>query len=474
MHLMTAALIALLACSDKEPAPAEDTAPGGGGGGDTALSDEDGDGDGYSPADGDCDDGDPTINPGQPEEQCDGIDQNCDGVDLDDVDGDGYRCEGAGGDDCDDYDPAVNPGAEDICGDGVDVNCDGDTECDCDGDSYEGALCGGDDCDDGDPAIYPWAPDDCYDGIDADCNGVDDYDCDGDGYASADYGGDDCDDANYLNYPGAEEICYDGMDNDCSADTPDCDCDGDGAEAETCGGDDCDDSLDTVYAGATEAYADNLDNDCDSEVDEGAYCHPYAPLTNITTGANKVYDVVYDGNILTETVSPSSYDPKTGEAVLERQWSGALSYDFTEYWNCAEDEVALEGWDASVYGIPLFTITFGSPRVDLVASEDLLDGASWSYSYLADDPAFGTMWQVEGELAAEGLETISVGAGTFEALVLTNTYTLTNSLGGSFDRSGVVRMYYVEHLGLVYSEDVTDEGAVFETRELSSYTEFYP
>jgi uncharacterized protein (UPF0297 family) len=41
----------------------------------------DADGDGFSPADGDCNDSDPTIHPGAIEIQCDNIDQNCDGSD---------------------------------------------------------------------------------------------------------------------------------------------------------------------------------------------------------------------------------------------------------------------------------------------------------------------------------------------------------------------------------------------------------
>ncbi len=125
----------------------------------------DGDGDGFSPEGGscgpvDCDDRDPTVNPGAEESCSDGLDNNCNGlVDADDpgavgcpvsalcsdLDGDGFSFEGGfcGPADCDDGDAAINPGAAEACSDGFDNDCDGladgaDTECD--GSDCIGAL----------------------------------------------------------------------------------------------------------------------------------------------------------------------------------------------------------------------------------------------------------------------------------------------------------------------------------------------
>ena len=150
------------------------------------------DGDGLSVADGDCDDGDATNFPGNPE-VCDGRDNDCDDLEDEDllfetwfrdVDGDGtgdprtavHRCDGAPpgrwvplGIDCDDRDPHRHPGAAEEC-DQKDNDCDGEIpldEVDADGDGL--SVCQGD-CDDEISAVYPGAIETC-DGIDEDCDG---------------------------------------------------------------------------------------------------------------------------------------------------------------------------------------------------------------------------------------------------------------------------------------------------------------
>jgi hypothetical protein len=80
---------------------------------------------------GDCDDAETDIHPWAEEVCDDGVDQDCDGTDEacppapapgTDADGDGWTVEGG---DCDDGNPLINPLALDACESGVDEDCDG-------------------------------------------------------------------------------------------------------------------------------------------------------------------------------------------------------------------------------------------------------------------------------------------------------------------------------------------------------------
>ncbi|MFT5583446.1 MAG: hypothetical protein ACI9VR_001024 [Cognaticolwellia sp.] len=141
-------------------------------------------------SDQDCDDANPDIYPGAPEDDCtDPVDYNCDGsVQFEDADSDGWAaCE-----DCDDANPGIHPEAEEVC-DGLDNDCSGEAD---GADAVDGQSFYLDSDEDGygDPTISV-------------------FDCEvPDGYSALDS---DCDDTNATVNPGAEEIC-DGLDTDCN------------------------------------------------------------------------------------------------------------------------------------------------------------------------------------------------------------------------------------------------------------------
>ncbi|OFY66506.1 MAG: hypothetical protein A3H98_00420 [Bacteroidetes bacterium RIFCSPLOWO2_02_FULL_36_8] len=239
------------------------------------------------------------------------------------------------GGDCDDSNPSVNPGMMELCN-GWDDNCNSEVDeglpmdslvsyfRDEDMDGFGGPFYGnyfcnpglgfstmGGDCKDWDATTYPGATEVC-DGMDNDCNGmIDDgftdskpyyFDGDNDGFGNDGYviyscsdpdsgfiaDGGDCDDMNPMIYPGAPEIC-DGMDNNCDGKMDDSTCsvttyyrdnDGDGfgnwpenfsfdpgAGWSLIGGD-CEDWKPNVHPGATE-ICNGYDDNCDGDVDEG-------------------------------------------------------------------------------------------------------------------------------------------------------------------------------------------------------------
>ena len=281
-------------------------------------SNTDSDGDGYTEAQGDCDDEDANINPGEidgsadpygePDDDADCSGRRDDG-DTDD-DGDGYS-ETQG--DCDDTDEALNPdqpevndGADNDCNGCVDdLDSDGDGWTECPG-GYPPIECpdlfaGGTftiqepyDCGEGDNLIYPCATEYLYNGVDEDCNGFDECDADNDGY-TAEFDEDgldfdkeacefpdsepDCDDNNDKVNPGSVEGdpetggVADGLDNDCNGtvDDPWSDEDGDGYTKVE--GDCLDDPEDSrsvlVHPGAPELCDDFLDNDCNGFYNDG-------------------------------------------------------------------------------------------------------------------------------------------------------------------------------------------------------------
>jgi len=238
---------------------------------DTGTDPDDQDHDGYTPDQGDCDDGDAEVNPGENETPYNGKDDDCNpSTPDDDLDGDGYT----GDLDCNDEDNEIYPGAAEVCGDEIDQNCSGaDLPCSDADEDHDGYSISNGDCDDTDPEVNPAADEVPYNGKDDDCNpATRDNDLDRDGYAKAD----DCDDDDPGRYPGATEICGDGIDQDCDGEDQTCteeDLDGDGW---TVSQGDCDDNDGEVNPGRDEVPYNDKDDDCnpatlDDDLDEDGW-----------------------------------------------------------------------------------------------------------------------------------------------------------------------------------------------------------
>lgn len=266
------------------------------------------DGDGYSAAScnsdrrtgGDCNDQDPSVNPGQTERCGNRKDDDCSGGDSpclmncqdNDVDGFGIG-SGCYGLDCNDQDPNMNPWASEICGDNIDQDCSGqDAECpvgcdvDADRDGFgQGEGCFGFDCNDRNAQINPGARDVPNDGIDQDCNGADlmipnncqDRDQDGYGVGNGCLGAD-CDDNDPRVHFGRTEVCGNRKDDDCQGGDRPCvtmgvgqcmDQDNDGYGEGACprGSLDCNEGDANINPGAQE-QCNSVDDDCDNRIDE--------------------------------------------------------------------------------------------------------------------------------------------------------------------------------------------------------------
>ncbi|MCB9779326.1 MAG: lamin tail domain-containing protein [Alphaproteobacteria bacterium] len=334
----------------------------------------------------------------------DGTDTDTDGTDTDttgpvDEDGDGYPAD----EDCDDTNPAVNPGATEVCND-IDDDCDdlvddqdddldlatgsvfyGDADADGFGADDaeiqacvqpEGSATVGGDCDDGDAAINPDATEVC-DEIDNDCDDlIDDaddsvdgttfsefwIDADGDGFGDAasdaigacavpDGAVDnalDCNDDDDAINPDATEICDDAdVDEDCNelADDDDAgvdtstmitvypDADGDGfGDMDDAGWTECD-----ADEGETTDHSDCNDGDGDINPDATEVCDD----ADVDEDCNELADNADDGadESTMITVYPDVDDDGFGD-IHDEGWLAcdAEAYETTDHSDCNDDD----------------------------------------------------------------------------------------------------------------------------------------
>ena len=317
---------------------------------DSACVVDDKDGDGFTPETGDCDENDPTVNPGRAETPYNHKDDGCDPTTPDgDLDGDGWSsertysreerlacraacralsptayaecvadpmaifdpdqspedlaqrieeycaqrvereeisCTQTCRPDCDDMNPNLNPGAEEIPRNGVDENCDGLDRLRSDIDT--------------DMDGFTEQMGDCGEGDprinpsanEIPYNGRDD-DCNlatlDDDLDEDGYGvADDCDDTDPTINPGIKEAYYNGIDDDCNPLTDDRDADGDGFIASEMDGDDCNDRVASVRPRAPEIPYNGIDDDCNRETPDDDIDEDGVPLAEDCDDNNRL------------------------------------------------------------------------------------------------------------------------------------------------------------------------------------------
>ncbi|MCB9674797.1 MAG: putative metal-binding motif-containing protein [Alphaproteobacteria bacterium] len=459
------------------------------------ANDFDRDGDGYTapggvpggaaPLGGDCDDADPSVNPGATEVWYDGVDQDCDGSD-DDRDGDGYPAST----DCDDTEPAVHPGATDVPYDGVDSDCDGAHDFDADGDGHVAlgfeAEAGGlaprtGDCDDTRADVNPLASDPWYDGVDANCDGASEFDRDGDGFVWAAFDAmadgvttfpGDCDDGDPFVNPSRVDVPYDGVDSDCGGED-DFDADGDGIPGMGVGPElDCDDGDPSVWRDAWGSLYPPPGSDLVEWIE--SVCGGYADLALVPgvytlsremrldstvsvglrhaggegeavvrgSGGHRLFDVAQGGTLELERVVLEGGQADAGGCLRLSHEQAGLYMTEPTFRDC-EANVGGAIHTGAFFDLELggarFVGNFASDRGGAIAGDDM---------YLSDQP---DLWNGERPASFEG------NRATFGGAISTNGYVQLALEGTSFagDRAEM-RGGALDMVGVVAIERMAD------------------
>jgi hypothetical protein len=199
--------------------------------------------------------------------------------------------------------------------------------------------------------------------------------------------------------------------------------------------------------------------------------HPYFP---IRPGASWVYSG--DAGTQTWSVTSVSGDQSNATATMEMAFQGGT---VTYTWSCGGDGVV--SFDFGTMGLPTsgftsdITITSNSGTI-LPPPGQLVPGASWDNTFTeevhtsAAGVALDMTMEANETYTATGFETITTGAGTFDAIRIdgSGTFTTTSDLAGSFAIDVSTTYWLAEGVGFVRFE--TNAEGVSSVSDLSAYS----
>jgi hypothetical protein len=210
---------------------------------------------------------------------------------------------------------------------------------------------------------------------------------------------------------------------------------------------------------------------------QSACDHPYFPLRE---GATWTYLMLSEGEAYTWhwTVTQVTGDLREASAIVEANFDD--EFHVTYHWECTEEGVF--SFDYGSIGFEAFDLEGISFSFDVVDTDGVMlpppaqfvPGASWQNNYTVrasftiEGQSFSSTTQHAGSHTAVDFETVTVRAGTFEALRVDGRSTSTTTVfGQSTSSSSSSNQWYAYGVGWVRTSESGPDGS--STMELVSY-----
>ncbi len=203
-------------------------------------------------------------------------------------------------------------------------------------------------------------------------------------------------------------------------------------------------------------------------------CHPLDPVA--TSGWTRTYS--------TATLTGSTTEVHTGLGDGDVHIEGN-NIDLVQSHHCdASGALLVDGWTGTfpppwIFGPPLEgTSVYSEPRMVLASLATIEAGGTWSYDYInehqSDDGSFYAV-ATQGNYYAGGIETINTPAGSFEAHLVINEFTLDLTPFGFGSVDVISELFFVPGIGLVQEQTFDpSSGSIALYRELTAYTGLTP